>query len=81
MVNRQVAIVHMTSAHPRFDTRIFVKQCQSLAQTGFSVHLIVADGLGDQVKNGVCIHDVGRPASRVRRVLDKTRSVFKLSLE
>jgi hypothetical protein len=31
------SIVHLTSAHPRHDTRIFVKQCRSLAKHGYEV--------------------------------------------
>ena len=34
-------VCHLTSAHARGDTRIFVKQCVSLAQAGFYTYLIV----------------------------------------
>ena len=47
-------IAHLTSAHPRFDTRIFVKQCCSLAKS-YETYLVVADGKGDEVKNLVKI--------------------------
>lgn len=52
-------IVHMTSVHQRYDVRIFLKECTSLAEAGYKVTLIVADGLGDEVKNNVNIIDVG----------------------
>jgi len=52
-------VCHFTSVHPRYDTRILVKQCVSLARAGYDVILIVADGKGDEEKEGVKILDVG----------------------
>jgi pyruvoyl-dependent arginine decarboxylase (PvlArgDC) len=46
-------IVHLSSVHPRYDTRIFVKQCRSLAALGHTVTLVVADGRGDEHVDGV----------------------------
>lgn len=61
-------IAHLTSAHARFDTRIFLKQCTSLAQHGYSVSLVVADGKGDEIKNGVAIYDAGASKGRLDRM-------------
>ena len=58
-------IVHLSSAHPRHDTRIFVKQCRTLASHGHEVILVVADGLGDELRDGVRIVDAG--AAHLRR--------------
>jgi len=69
-------IVHLTSAHPRYDTRIFVKQCRSLAALGHAVTLVVADGLGGECVDGVRIVDVGRLPGRLNRVLRTTRRVL-----
>lgn len=67
----------MTSVHPRYDTRIFIKECCSLAAIKeYTVNLVVADGLGDEVKNGVNIYDVGRLDGRVNRIFRTTRKVF-----
>lgn len=60
-------IVHLTSAHPRYDTRVFLKMCRSLAAHGHQVTLIVADGKGDEVREGVDILDVGATKGRVSR--------------
>ena len=43
-------ISHLTSVHPRFDTRIFLKECSSLANHGYSVSLVIADGKGNEKK-------------------------------
>src|SRR4051812_24564610 len=73
-------IVHLTSAHPRYDTRIFIKQCRSLAARGHEVSLVVADGLGDERADGVRIVDVGRPSGRLYRVLRTTGRVLRAAL-
>ena len=74
-------IVHLTSAHPRYDTRIFVKMCSSLTTLGGQVSLVVADGKGNENITGIDIFDVGarsghrlrRMTNTVKRVLDKAK--------
>ncbi len=61
-------VVHLTSAHPRYDVRIFLKQCISLAAQGYSVTLVVADGKGDEELNGVRIVDAGASKGRLARM-------------
>jgi glycosyltransferase involved in cell wall biosynthesis len=62
-------IVHLTSAHPRHDIRIFIKECRTLARAGHDVTLVVADGLGEEIRDGVRIHDVGQKSGgRLRRM-------------
>ncbi len=75
-------VCHITSVHPRYDIRIFIKECQALT-ADHQVSLIVADSLGDELKNGVQIYDVGRVTggrlSRMRvgakRVLNKVLEI------
>ena len=69
-------IAHLTSAHPRNDTRIFMKQCRTLAACGYDVTLVVADDEGDDYKDGVTIADVGRLPGRLNRIFRTTRRVF-----
>lgn len=83
MVGQQgnrVKIIHLTSAHPRRDTRIFVKMCCSLAANGHDVTLIVADGLGGELRNGVTIVDAGASSGRLGRMLDAPRRILKRAL-
>ena len=75
MLTRKVA--HLTSVHPRYDTRIFLKECTSLANNGFSVSLVVADGKGDEQKNNVAIYDVGASKGRFDRIRNAPKRVFK----
>lgn len=75
-------IVHLTSAHERFDTRIFLKMCASLANYDFDISLVVADGRGDDIKEGVMIYDAGaKSRSRVLRMILTTKNVFKRAIK
>lgn len=75
-------ITHLTSAHPRYDTRIFIKECSSLAKVkAYEVSLIVADGLGDEKKNGVDIFDVGKLQGRFNRIFRTTKNVLEKAIE
>ncbi|QVN03239.1 glycosyltransferase family 4 protein [Pseudomonas rhodesiae] len=73
-------VCHLTSAHPRFDSRIFFKECASLKNAGYEVSLVVADGMGEEVKNGINIHDVGRSRGRLNRMYATTRRVFQRAI-
>ena len=73
-------IAHLTSAHPRYDTRIFHKMCKSLSKR-YDVSLIVADGRKDETKDNIKIFDVGEPSSRLDRILNTTKKVFNKALE
>jgi len=79
MPNRVVA--HLTSVHPRYDTRIFLKECRSLADAGYAVSLVVADNKGDEVKDGVSIFDVGSGSGRFDRIRNTTKRVLQKAIE
>ena len=72
---------HLTSVHPRFDTRIFLKECCSLASAGYQVSLVVADGKGGEVKESVAISDVGASRGRVDRMINVTKRMFEKAKE
>ena len=75
------SICHLTSAHARGDTRIFVKQCKSLAKEGFDTSLIVADGLGNSEEEDIVVFDVGKSKSRIGRIFKSARKVYHKALE
>lgn len=79
----QTKITHLTSAHARYDTRIFIKMCSSLAKNkNHSVSLVVADGKGNEVKNRVNIVDVGpRSGGRISRMTTTVKKVFQKAKE
>jgi len=74
-------VAHLTSVHPRYDTRIFLKECRSLTRAGYEVALVVADGKGDEVKDGVSILDIGKPTGRLKRMLSTTRLLLAKAVE
>lgn len=73
-------IAHITSVHPRYDSRIFIKECVALSLAGYDITLIVADGRGDEIKAGVKICDVGRikNSGRFIRMTYTTFKIFKM---
>jgi len=43
--------------------------CQTTLSAGYRVSLIVADGLGNEYRDGIMIFDLGKPKSRIDRIL------------
>ena len=72
-------ITHLTSAHTRYDTRIFIKMCSSLAKLeNYDVSLVVADGLGNEKNNNVNIFDIGvKSGGRLSRMTSTVKKVFE----
>ena len=73
-------IAHLTSAHSRHDTRIFLKMCASLASHGHQVALVVADGNCDGLNNDVRIFDAGAPTGRFDRIRNAPGRVLAQAL-
>lgn len=72
-------VCHMTSAHAPGDTRIFQKECVSLAQAGYEVYLVQRGESGQQ--EGVHIVGVGQPSGgRLSRMSTFARKVYQAAL-
>ena len=54
-----IKVCHVTSAHQRYDGRIFRKECISLVKAGYDCYFIVNDNKPDEIKNGVHIVSTG----------------------
>jgi glycosyltransferase involved in cell wall biosynthesis len=81
MSGRASSVVHLTSVHPRADTRIFWKECRSLAAAGYRVTLVVADGLPDEQRDGVSILGVPQTSPRLLRMLTAPRAILRKALD
>lgn len=73
-------IVHFTSVHPPYDTRIFHKECKTLAKFDYTVTLICC-GNCDEVVHGLKIHSVQKPKSRKERILLTVWQIYRIALE
>lgn len=82
-MSRSIKITHLTSAHQRYDTRIFLKMCSSLAKNeNYKVYLVVADGKGDEIRNSVNIVDAGaKTGGRISRMTKTVKNVFEKAKE
>lgn len=75
-------VCHMTSAHARYDVRILIKQCRSLAKHGYDVTLIVNDDKSDEIIDGVKIISTGFiPNSRLDRFVNSKKRMMKKAIE
>ncbi|WP_171490609.1 glycosyltransferase [Acinetobacter suaedae] len=72
-------VVHLTTVHSRGDTRIFVKQCSSLAKY-YKLALLVADGLGNENKNNIDIIDIGKYSGRFNRLYKGAKDIYERAL-
>ena len=74
-------IVHISTVHPAYDTRIFYKECISLQKHGFEVHLVIKCA-GHEIKNNIFLHPVKNIQNKFLRLLFSPffilRSVMKL---
>ena len=71
-------IVHVTTVHRRYDTRIFLKQCVSLAKEKQSVTLVVSDIYENETKQGVVINSIGKFKNRISRVFLSPVKLWKI---
>lgn len=78
MPENLIKVCHLTSVHYRYDTRIFVKMCTSLAKFNYKVSLIVADGKGIEFLNNILIIDVGiKKSHRLFRMIITVFNLYK----
>lgn len=79
-MSEKIKVCHITSVHAESDTRIFFKECVSLAEAGFEVHFVVPNAIS-RIEKGVHIHGVELAAtSRLQRMRQMTKMVYQKAL-
>jgi len=73
---RTLRIVHLTSVHSALDSRIFKKECRSLARAGFDVTVVGPHPM-DTVEERVRILAVKKHRSRIARMTRTVWNVFQ----
>jgi len=76
----RIKICHLTSVHPRFDSRIFYKECRYLSEY-YSVYLLVADGKGNEEFDNIQIIDVEKPKGRVIRMFSTSKLMYHKAVD
>jgi glycosyltransferase involved in cell wall biosynthesis len=73
-------VAHLTSVHGPGDTRIFRKECVTLAEAGYDVTLVVP-APSSAVEDGVNVDAVAEPEGRLQRMATTVRAVRRRALE
>ena len=81
---KQKKVVHLTTVHHPFDTRIYHKECLSLHKAGYNVSLIVAlanKKNGEEVvtKDGIRLIATKKRKSRLARMILSTWKTYRLA--
>lgn len=75
-------VCHLSSAHRGLDTRIFHKECVSLAAAGFETHLVIVatpDEVRHAADKGVTVHALPVPVGRFSRMVQQAWRCFSIS--
>ncbi len=51
-------VCHLTLSHTPFDVRVFEKECRTLTEASYDVHLAVPRAPEGEVRSGVTMHDI-----------------------
>ena len=80
-MGENIIVAHVSTVHSWQDPRIFDKECCSLTQAGFEVHLITPDGNGEKV-DGVQVHALNKKINnRFERFFIASKKIFQQALE
>ncbi len=64
-----IKVCHVCSGHTSDDSRVFHKECRTLAQAGYEVHLIATDkNSTSYISRDITIHPLPPPHSRFERI-------------
>jgi glycosyltransferase involved in cell wall biosynthesis len=74
-----VKVVHLTSVHPAFDTRVLYRECKALVEAGHKV-VLVAPHDQEEMVGGVRLRAVPRPKGRWERFTGTVRAVYKAAV-
>lgn len=70
-------VVHVTTGHHVYDTRIWKKECRSLARAGYNVTLIAPNDEDELVTDEVRILGITPPATRRERIIQTPIRAYK----
>lgn len=76
MSARRPTVAHLTSLHPPFDIRIFVKECRSLAHQGYDVTLVAPHDRNER-RDDVYIRGIPRSSRRLARMTVTAFRVYR----
>lgn len=76
LMSKEAIVIQLSTVHPPFDTRIFVKECSSLSEAGYDVHLIAQHDKDEKI-NEVTIHSLPIAESKIQRLTKVIPSAWR----
>ena len=80
--NQTIKVLHIGKDHSVFDSRIFQKECVSLAEAGYSVSYLTSDAVlsFEGEKNGICLRTLSgvKNPYRIRQIFSRLRYQRKI---
>lgn len=77
----KIKICHITSVHKQNDTRIFHKECKSLAASGYDTILLVLNGRNEEIDGVKIISLDFNSKGRVHRILQSGKAILAKAVE
>jgi len=80
--DKKIKVAQLTTVHQRYDQRVQLKTSKSLAENGFDVTLLVADGLNNETYANVKIESIGDiKGNRIKRIIVRSFLMYKRALK
>lgn len=79
-IEHPIRVCHFSTVHRPTDVRVRVRECQSLAEAGYEVHLVIRNDK-DELVDGIHIHALPKPSSRIVRVLVSPWTAMRMALQ
>ncbi|MCR1935232.1 glycosyltransferase family 4 protein [Clostridium tepidum] len=76
----KIKICHISTAHPTFDTRIYYKECRTIAKNEYDIYLLIANDK-DEIVDDVKIVHLPKKNGRFYRFFKKRKIAFKKAVE
>lgn len=73
-------VCHISSVHPRWDNRIFHKECRTLREAGYEVYLVASSSEEGEIE-GIKIRRLSKPKGRLERFVKTSFEALRKAVQ